>query len=237
MATFVLVQGAFQGGWVYGRVARMLREAGHEVYTPTLTGLGERSHLADLAITLDTHVQDIINVFEYEDITDAILCGHSYGGLVITGVVNEIGERIRTLFYIDAYVPSDGQSLIAITGAEMGLAFLDQASRHGGMIPPIPAAIFNVNDADAARVDAMSVPQPLATFVQGVRGGVESPAAVATNRSYLFATANGGDWFVSTHARLKDNPQWKVHTLPCGHGVMLDRPAELTSLLLAEVTR
>jgi hypothetical protein len=112
-----------------------------------------------------------------------------------------------------------------------------QARRHGSMIPPIPAANFNVNAADAAWVDMMSVPQPLATFVQGVRGGVESPAVVATNRSYLFATANGGDWFVSTHARLKDHPQWKVHTLPCGHNIMLDRPAEMTSLLLAEVTR
>jgi pimeloyl-ACP methyl ester carboxylesterase len=169
MTKFVLVHGAFQGGWVYGRVARMLREAGHEVYTPTLIGLGERSHLADRAINLDTHVQDIVNVFKYEDITDAILCGHSYGGMVITGVANEIGERIRTLFSIDAYAPSYGQSLVAITGAEAGLAFLDQASRHGGVIPPIPAAIFNVNDADAAWVDAMSVPQPLATFVQGAR--------------------------------------------------------------------
>jgi pimeloyl-ACP methyl ester carboxylesterase len=236
MATFVLVHGAFQGGWVYARVARLLREAGHEVYTPTLTGLGERSHLAHHAINLDTHIQDIVSVFKHEGISDAILCGHSYGGMVITGVAGEIGERVRTLVYIDAYAPADGQSLLDITGPETALAFLDQASRNGGMIPPIPAAIFNVNDADAARVDAISVPQPLATFVQGVRGGVESPAVTATNRAYVFATANGGDWFVSTHARLKDHPQWKVHTVPCGHSVMLDRPQELAWLLLEEAT-
>ncbi len=235
MATFVLVHGAFQGGWVYARVARMLREAGHKVYTPTLTGLGERSHLADRAISLDTHIQDIVNVFKYEGITDAILCGHSYGGMVITGVANEIGEHIRTLFYIDAYAPADGQSLVDITGAEIALAFLDQANGHGGMVPPIPSAIFNVNEADAAWVDAMSVPQPLATFVQGVRAGVDS--APVANRTYVFATANGGDWFVSTHARLKDHPRWEVHTLPCGHAIMLDRPTELTALLLAEATR
>jgi pimeloyl-ACP methyl ester carboxylesterase len=156
--------------------------------------------------------------------------------MVITGVAGEIGERVRTLFYIDAYAPADGQSLLDITGPETALAFLDQASRNGGMIPPIPATIFNVNEADAARVDAMSVPQPLATFVQGVRGGVESPAVTATNRAYVFATTNGGDWFVSTHARLKDHPQWKVHTVPCGHSVMLDRPQELASLLLEEAT-
>ncbi|GGC85496.1 alpha/beta fold hydrolase [Chelatococcus reniformis] len=149
-------------------MARLLREAGHEVYTPTLTGLGERAHLADRAINLDTHIQDIANVFKYEGITDAILCGHSYGGMVITGAAHEIGKRVRALVYIDAYASADRQSLVHITGAETGLAFLDQANGHSGMIPPIPAAVFNVNAADAAWVDAMSVPQPLATFVQGV---------------------------------------------------------------------
>jgi pimeloyl-ACP methyl ester carboxylesterase len=234
MAKFVLVHGAFQGGWVYARVARLLREAGHEVYTPTLTGLGERSHLAHHAINLDTHIQDIVSVFKHEDISDAILCGHSYGGMVITGVAGEIGERVRTLFYLDAYAPADGQSLLDITGPETALAFLDQASRNGGMIPPIPAKIFNVNDADATRVDTMSTAQPLATFVQGVRTGVESNSVA--NRTYVFATANGGDWFVSTHTRLKDHPQWKMHRIACGHSIMLDRPQELASLLLEEAT-
>ena len=102
------------------------------------------------------------------------------------------------------------------------------------MIPAFPAAVFNVNEADAAWVDAMSGPQPLATFVQPVRAGADKvPVA---NRTYVFATANGGDWFVSTHARLKDHPKWRVHTVACGHGIMLDRPAELTALLLAEAT-
>jgi pimeloyl-ACP methyl ester carboxylesterase len=234
MATFVLVHGAFQGGWVYARVARLLREAGHEVYTPTLTGLGERSHLAHHAINLDTHIQDIVSVFKHENISDAILCGHSYGGIVITGVAGEIGERIRALFYIDAFAPADGQSLLDIAGAETALAYLDQASRNGGMIPPIPAAIFNVNEEDAARVDAMSTAQPLATFVQGVRTGVDSNSVAS--RTYVFASANGGDWFVSTHERLKDHPQWKVHKVACGHSIMLDRPHELASLLLEDAT-
>jgi pimeloyl-ACP methyl ester carboxylesterase len=195
MTTFVLVHGAYQGGWVYARVARLLREAGHDVYTPTPTGVGERSHLAHNAINLDTHIQDSVSVFKHEDITDTILCGHSYGGMVITGVAGEIGERIRTLFYIDAFAPADGQSLLNICGAEPTLAFLDQASGSGVMIPPIPAAMFNVNEEDAAWVDKMSVAQPLATFVQGVRTGVESNSVA--NRTYVFVAANGGDWFVS----------------------------------------
>ena len=235
MAKFVLVHGAFQGGWVYARVAAMLRAAGHEVYSPTLTGLGERSHLADRAINLDTHIRDIVNVFKWEGITDAILCGHSYGGMVITGVAHDIGEHIRTLVYIDAFAPAAGQSLIDLGSAETALAYLDQARGHGGMIPPFPAALFNVNEADAAWVDAMSVSQPLATCVQAVRAGADS--APVANRSYVFASANGGDWFVSTHARLKDHPEWQVHEIPCGHEIMLDRPRELTALLLAEAMR
>ena len=235
MATFVLVHGAFQGGWVYAQVARTLRAAGHEVYTPTLTGLGERAHLAHHAINLDTHIEDIVSVFKHENISDAILCGHSYGGMVITGVAAEIGERIRTLVYLDAYVPASGQSLMDITGPETALAFLDQASRNGGLIPPIPSAIFNVNEADAARVDSLSVAQPLATFVQGVRSGVESNSAA--HKTYVFATANGGDWFVSTHARLKGDPTWKVRTVACGHSIMLDRAQELALLLLEETSR
>jgi hypothetical protein len=148
---------------------------------------------------------------------------------------NEIGERIRTLLYIDAYAPTDGQSLVAITGAETALAFLDQANRHGGMIPPIPAAIFNVNEADAAWVDAMSVPQPLATFLQGVSGGCGFGAHCQSQ--LLVRDRERWGLVRSTRARLKDHPQWQVHTMPCGHAIMLDRPTELTALLLAEATR
>lgn len=124
MANFVLVHGAYQGAWVYARVARQLRAAGHEVYTPTLTGLGERAHLVHCGINLDTHIQDIINVFNYENITEAILCGHSYGGMVITGVANAIGERIRSLCYIDAYAPRPGSLFLASRGRTLRTLFL-----------------------------------------------------------------------------------------------------------------
>lgn len=233
MATFVLVHGAFQGARVYAKLARLLRQAGHEVYTPTLTGLGERAHLSSLAINLDLHVQDIVNVLEYEDITDAILCGHSYGGMVITGVAHVAGERIRTLCYLDAYAPTDGQSLFDIVGTEIAQAFEEQGRAHAGMLPPIPAELFNVNTADADWVNAMSTMHPLATFTQKVPAGVDT-ASVA-KRTYIYATQNGGNWFASTYERLKDDTQWNVHTLACGHAVMLDKTDELAQLLLLEV--
>ncbi|KGT91759.1 hypothetical protein NG99_15430 [Erwinia typographi] len=235
MATFVLVHGAYQGSWVYSRLAQKLRAAGHQVYTPTLTGLGERSHLADRAINLDTHIQDIVNVFEFENIREAILCGHSYGGMVITGVAGEIADRISALFYLDAYAPTDGQSLIDITDPEITLAFLELAKANGGMLPPISSALFNVNEHDADWVDSLCVSQPLATFIQGVRSGVDNVAVA--RRIFLFAAKNGGNWFVSTYERLKNDPAWKVHSLSCGHAVMLDRTEELAELLLAEAVQ
>lgn len=215
----------------------MLREMGHEVYTPTLSGQGERSHLVSQSINLDTHIQDIVSVFHHENLSDVILCGHSYGGMVITGVANEIAGQIRSLVYIDAYVPADGQSLLDIAGPETALAFLAQAAATGDLIPPIPASAFNVNEADAAWVDKLALPQPLATFVQAARGGVEAIPVSTLKRIYIFAAANGGDWFVSTYERLKEQPGWQVQAIDCGHEIMLDRPRELLSILLSDSPR
>ena len=161
MATFVLVHGAWHGGWCYGRVAKLLRAAGHDVYTPTHTGVGERSHLADGKITLATHVQDIVNVIAYENLSDVILCGHSYGGMVITGVAAKLGDRIKSLVYLDAFLPEDGQSLFDLVGPDMAAHFLSLVKGTDGRLPPIPAAAFNVNAADAAWVDKTCVPQSL----------------------------------------------------------------------------
>ena len=111
MTTFVLVHGAWHGGWCYKRVARLLRQAGHDVYTPTLTGLGERAHLMNRAIALDTHVQDIVGVIRCEELSDVVLCGHSYGGMVITGVAEQMAAKIRSLVYLDAFVPENGKCL------------------------------------------------------------------------------------------------------------------------------
>src|SRR5262245_44663374 len=116
MATFVLVHGGGHGGWCYSKVARLLRAQGHDVYTPTLTGLGERSHLVSPAVDLDMHVHDVVQVLHYEDLRDAILVGHSYGGMVITGVADRAADRIGKLVFLDAANPVNGQSLVDVTG-------------------------------------------------------------------------------------------------------------------------
>jgi pimeloyl-ACP methyl ester carboxylesterase len=235
MATFVLVHGAWHGGWCYARVAKKLRAAGHDVFTPTHTGVGERSHLAGVEVNLSLHVKDVCNVIEYENLTDVILCGHSYGGLVITGIAAALGERIRTLFYLDAFVPGDGQCLFDFLPAELVTDFVAGGKAAGGRLPPIPAAAFNVNAADAAWVDKTCVPQAFATFAEPVK--LTGKETKVKNRTYVLATGYDMHVFDQFHAKLKDDAAWKVRTVACGHDVMLDKPDELAKLLLEEVDR
>ena len=159
-ATFVLVHGAWHGEWCYARVAEILRARGHGVCTPTMTGLGERSHLPTPNITLSLYVTDIANVLRWEDLHDVVLCGHSYGGNVITGVVEAVPDRIAALVYLDAFVPDDGESLHLVPEASSA-RLVEIAAANGGFITPAPAAVFGVNERDRAYVDANSVPQPL----------------------------------------------------------------------------
>jgi pimeloyl-ACP methyl ester carboxylesterase len=152
MATYVLVHGGGHGGWCYQRVARLLRSAGHEVYTPTLTGLGERSNLLSPRIDLDLHIADVVAVLHYEDLHDVVLVGHSYGGMVITGVADRAADRIGRIVYLDAANPVNGQSLVDVAGPIM------RATRPAGQVVdgvelvllPSPEAglFFGVTDPD-----------------------------------------------------------------------------------------
>ena len=166
-ATFVLVHGAWSGGWCYGKVAALLRARGHAVFTPTLTGQGERSHLLAAGVNLTTHITDVLNVFHYEDLRDVVLAGHSYGGMVVTGVADRIADRVAALVYLDAFLPEDGQSLFDINIPANTQRFVANAGNCGGIaVPPPPASFFNVNAADAARVDALATPFPLAAMAE-----------------------------------------------------------------------
>src|SRR4029079_11994138 len=169
-ATFVLVHGAWSGGWCYHKVAARLRANGHRVFTPTLTGQGERSHLTGIAINLSFHIADILNVFYNEELDDVVLAGHSYGGMVITGVADRIPEKIRTLIYLDAFLPEDGQSLFDINIPKNNQTFITNAGSIGGLaVPPPPASFFNVNANDAARVDALATPFPIGCFTERIK--------------------------------------------------------------------
>ena len=168
MTTFVLVHGAWHGGWCYKRVARLLRQAGHDVYTPTLTGLGERAHLMNRTIDLDTHVQDVVGVIRCEELSDVVLCGHSYGGMVIAGVAEQIAAKIRSLVYLDAFVPENGKSLFDYLPAEQSGQMRDRrlAERRGLQGHAHSGGCVRGQRHGRRWVDAMCVKQPLATFEQ-----------------------------------------------------------------------
>jgi pimeloyl-ACP methyl ester carboxylesterase len=153
MATFVLVHGAWSGGHVWRPNARALRQAGHDVYTPTLTGVGERSHLLRAGIDLDTQIADVLNVIKYEQLSDIVLCGHSYGGMVVTGVADAVPERISSLVYLDAFVPENGQALSDLVAANR-----NQPSGDGISVPPLPLSAFGADPKKAAQREALMSP-------------------------------------------------------------------------------
>jgi pimeloyl-ACP methyl ester carboxylesterase len=230
MATFVLVHGAWSGGWCYARVATLLRARGHTVFTPTLTGQGERAHLLSGSINLSTHVEDVLGVLHYERLSGVVLAGHSYGGMVITSVADRVADKISALAYLDAFVPEDGRSLFDINILANTQRFLDSAGASGGLIVPAPsAAYFGVNPNDAATVDALATPFPLGCFV-------EKPKLSGAYRSvkkhlYVHGTVLPRESpFKPFYERATQNG-WSAHALACGHHVMLDMPDETARLL------
>ena len=235
MATFVLVHGAWSGGWCYFKVAERLRALGHRVFTPTLTGQGERSHLTGTAINLTLHIIDVLNVFHYERLNDVVLAGYSYGGMVITGVGDRMSERIRALVYLDAFLPQDGQSLFDINVPANTQMFIDNAGKIGGLsVPPPPAAFFNVNPEDAQRVDELATPFPIGCFTEKIR--LSGKQNSIRKHVYVHSTVLPRESpFKPFYERVKDDPAWSAHTLACGHDAMLDMPDDVTRILLDAV--
>lgn len=230
MSTYVLVHGAWHGSWCWKRVRKALQAQGHEVFTPTLTGVGERSHLLSPQVNLDTHILDVVNLIRWEELSNIVLCGHSYGGAVVSGVADRLPDRIGALVYLDAFVLEDGHSLHDDLPPDQRNGQLEAARLHGEgwKVPPITAADFNVNAKDAAWVDRQCTMQPLATFQQPLRlsGRIDS----VKNVTFILATGYEGSPFMPSYERAKAKG-WKTLSIPCGHDVMLDRPEELTSLL------
>ncbi len=232
MSTFVLVHGAWHGSWCWKRVRHALQKMGHEVFTPTLTGVGERSHLLSREVNLETHIHDVLNLLKWEDLNGVILCGHSYGGAVISGVADRVPERVSALIYLDAFVLENGQSLHSVLPAEQRVMQLDGVEKFGDgwKVPPIPAEVFHVNNADAAWVNQQCTMQPLATFQQllSLTGKIDQ----VKNVTFIQAAGFGGGPFAPFYEKATARG-WKTHRVDCGHDVMLDLPEELTALLLA----
>ena len=235
MTTFVLVHGAWHGGWCWKRVRKALQSKGHEVFTPTLTGVAERSHLASPKVDLETHIADVVNLIRWEELDDVVLCGHSYSGCVITGVADRLPERIRALVYLDAFVLEDGQGLHDALPPRARAAQVDGANESGDgwRVPPIPAAYFNVNEADRAWVDAQCTPQSLACFQQRLTLRGRMPPEKVT---HVLATGYGQSPFAPFH-ELAKKKGWRTATIDCGHDVMLDRPDDLVQMLLEAAAR
>ncbi len=236
MATFVLVHGAFEAGWYWRPVARILRSAGHEVFTPSLTGLGERAHLMSPKVDLDTHIADVVGVMVSEELDGVVLAGHSYGGMVITGAADRApdraGERVTSLVYLDAFVPEDGEAVFDIVPPERRAA-LEAAAAEGGdgwRIPPPPAVDWGVTDPDLqVWLDRLSVAHPLATMTQPIR---LSGAKVA-ERHYVLAARYDPSPFQRFAAAFDGAPGWTVHRIDEGHMLPVTAPEEVCRSLIA----
>jgi pimeloyl-ACP methyl ester carboxylesterase len=231
--TFVLVHGAWHGGWCWRRVADILSAQGHRVLTPTLTGLGERSHLlqAGMRIGLDTHVADVVNVLRWEGLADVVLCGHSYGGMVVSGAAERLPpDAIRSLVFVDAFVPDNGQSLLDLGSANVKDMIGKLVEQKAGAVPPVPAAAFRVNERDRAWVDGLCTPQPLATMTD--RLTLTGARERIANKTYIRAAGYPSPGFDAAKAKVSAAGGWRVTELPCGHDTMVDLPEQTAALLL-----
>ena len=235
MAAFVLIPGAWLGGWCWRRLTPLLRAGGHDVYTPTLTGLGERAHLARPEVDLDTHIQDVVNVLEYEDLTEVVLVGHSYAGMVVTGVIDRVPERVGHLVYLDAVIPNDGQSLLDFNTPE-GRAAVEAQVRTGGQgwrwpMPDDLQGVAGLTEADKQWLRSKAVPHPLNTLAQPVRAGNQATADLP--RTYILCTAEReGDPVLEIIEQMCEQRGWRLRRLATGHWPMVSAPGELAGLLL-----
>jgi len=229
VATFLLIHGAWAGAIIWRPIAKALRNAGHEVYTPTLTGLGERRHLLNRDIDLASHIRDVLGVIDYEDLAGLVLVGHSYGGMVVTGVADTIPDRVASLVYLDAFVPQNGESLFSLVSPEHRAQPFNVPGEEW-LTPPLPAEAFG-NPTPAIRdfLARKGMPQPIACFSQPAHlsGGIER----IRRKTYIYCNGAEPTVFTPLYERLKDKPGWIARTLPCGHFPQIDMPEQLSALL------
>ena len=229
--TFVLVHGAWHGGWCWRRVADLLEQRGHRVFTPTLTGLGERSHLMSVDINLDTHIADVVNVLKWEDLKDVVLVAHSYGGWPVSGAIEQTLDRIASVVYLDAFVPEDGQKSLDIASDFSRKTFLDAITKGEISRAGPPATRFHViSEKDQTWVDGKTTPQPIGVSLQPIK--LTSAREQVKKKTYIRAPKYPQPFFDSYYQAKQNDPSWRTYEVPCGHDVMVDMPERLTEILL-----
>jgi pimeloyl-ACP methyl ester carboxylesterase len=209
---------------MWSRVARELRARGHDVLTPSLTGVGERAHLAAPAVNLSTHVGDVVNVLEYERLDRVVLVGHSYGGMVVTGAADRAAGRIAALVYLDAFVPQNGQALIDFLPQPMR----ERLPRDEWRVPPLPPQAQGMTDpVEISWVGDRRVAQPLGTFTEriSVKGDYRGP------RRYILCSGYSPSTFRQFGERLRNDPAWRYDELPTHHYPQVSLPRETAQLL------
>jgi pimeloyl-ACP methyl ester carboxylesterase len=228
--TFVLVHGAWHGGWCWRRVSDLLEEKGHKVFAPTLTGLGERSHLMSKDVVLDTHIADIVNVIKWEDLKNICLVAHSYGGFPVSGALEHVLDRVAAVVFLDAFLPEDGQKSLDVASEFSRKGTLEAVAKGELSRPPPRAETFHVNDKDRAWVDSKLTAQPVGVALQPIKltGAREKVA----KKAYIRAPAYAQPAFDSYYAARKTDPAWRTYEVDGGHDVMVDRPQRLVEILL-----
>jgi len=232
--TFVLLHGGRHGGWCWIRVARLLRAAGHEVYTPTMTGLGERAHLLAPEVGLQTHIHDLVAVFEFEDITDAILVAHSAGGNVAAGAMEQIGDRVHHLVHLDSFMPLSGESAMDIVGPELAgaLKATADADGEGWYLPTTDASFYGVTEpGDNAWVNSKLSAQPLKVYTDPVG---ETGRFWSHPGTYVVCQPSTIQPHIRERARKRSetDEHFDFQTIESAHDAMVIRPDLLTALLL-----
>lgn len=221
MADIVLVPGGFHGGWYFSPILAALRSRGHNVHAVTLTGLGDRRHLASHATNLDTHIADVLAVIEHERLDNIVLLGHSYAGMVISGVADRLAGRVQTAIYLDAVVPEDGDSIFSLM-PEAAINVFCAITPDGLGTPPPPG------------LDARTAPHPIATFLQPIRlSGAEKQVP---RKIFVWCSRNSHGPFGPIHDRLSGDPDWEVYKVPFAHDIMAESPETIINLAHAAGT-
>ena len=226
--TFLVCHGAWSAGWAWKKMHPLMQAAGHRLVTPTYTGLGERVHLADPSIDLETHIQDVLNVIKYEDLSDIVLLGHSYGGMVATGVADRARDRIAQLIYLDAFVPRDGQSLFDIN--EPGRQPMQDAAKKGDgwRVPPMTPPP-DTSPADLEWLTARRVDMPIKCFETRLK---LTRRELTLPRSYIYATRiTPADTFGQFAARTRSEAGWRYYEIDASHAPNVTAPEALMALL------